>query len=148
MPNQPASRYPATAAHIPTSTARTTPVPSAERTRGSRTGTWVPATNITSAKPMSARKENNESEASRTPNPVVPKRIPVSSSPTITGTCHADRHASNGPARPSTNTRARVEKVTTAFYFFGLDFLSAPVIFDRATGIDTSLAGMGMFSSV
>ena len=50
-----------------------TPVRSAGRSRGSRTGTWVPATNITSTKPPSPRKVNVGSPASSTPKPVSPE---------------------------------------------------------------------------
>ncbi len=54
VPNAYASATPATAASAPTATALINAFGIADRSALSRTGTWVPTTNITSAKPMLA----------------------------------------------------------------------------------------------
>ena len=65
----------------------------APRKVASRTGTWVPTTNITSAKPMLASRLKVGSEWSITPNPVLPKTIPAASSP--------DHHRDRAAAAPT-----------------------------------------------
>ena len=57
----------------------------------------MPATNMTSAKPMSARNVKVGSSASSHPNPVAPRTIPASSSPSTIG---------DVPARPQGQQRA------------------------------------------
>ena len=98
-----ATAYPRTRATTPTTAARTAPVRSDVRSRGSRTGTWVPATNITSTKPQLPRKENVGSLASSTPKPLAPSTTPASSSPRTTGKVPAPRR---GEDRPGQGDRA------------------------------------------
>ena len=112
VPKTAASPTPRTADPAPTSTARAMPRPRLRRRLTSRTGTWVPARNITSPKPTSARNVNVGSEASRYPTPVVPRRIPTRSSPRTTGTCQPRGYARSGPTRPARTTTASTAKFT------------------------------------
>jgi hypothetical protein len=108
-----ATPYARRTATTPTTTALTTPVRSAVRIRSSRTGTWVPATNITSTKPALPRKVKVGALASRTPKPVTPSTTPASSSPSTTGRCQRSGAASRGPARATAHTIARSRNDTS-----------------------------------
>ena len=110
VPNHWAISTPSAAAHTPTRAARTTPPSNAGRSLLSPTGTCDPATNITSAKPMSARKVNVGSAGSSTARPLVPNTMPPTSSPSVTGRCQRPGVASSGPSRPTAPISASVAK--------------------------------------
>ena len=113
VPTSGATAYPRTRAATPTSGSAGRPVRSAVRRRGSRTGTWVPATNITSTNPQLPRKENVGSLASSTPNPVAPRTTPASSSPRTTGRRQRLGVARIGPASATAHTIARSRNDTS-----------------------------------
>lgn len=69
VPKASASVTPSPTAAAPTTTARSNAFGIADRSVVSRTGTWVPTTNITNAKPMLASSVNVGSVWSTTPNP-------------------------------------------------------------------------------
>ena len=112
VPKPAARAHPRTADPAPTRPARAAPRPRLCRRTGSRTGTWVPTTNITSPNPTSARNEKVLSEVSRKPRPVLPSRIPTMSSPTTTGTCQRCGSAKSGPTRPAITMTASTAKST------------------------------------
>jgi hypothetical protein len=135
VPKIRASAAPSTAATTPTSTARSSAVGRPARSDPSRTGTCVPTTNITSAKPMLASRVKVGSAVSTTSKPVLPMTIPANSSPTITGMRSPGTAASSGPAKATRTINAKVWK-PNAVISVGYDCH------------DTSRHGIGVFSSV
>ena len=109
--NSRASPNAGSTASAPMPIARAAPLRSPRSSRGSRIGTCEPATNITSAKPMSARKENVASLGWRNPAKVGPSSTPAASSPTTTGTRHPWGTASKGPTKPTSTMTASAPKV-------------------------------------
>ena len=96
----------------PTATARRPPTRSAPRTRASRTGTCEPATNMTRANPMFARKAKVGSSGCSTPAPDAPRAMPTTSSPSSIGSDQRGISASSGPASATTPISASVAKLT------------------------------------
>src|SRR5207248_337249 len=83
VPNTSASTTASTAATAPTATARSNALGIDDCNVLSRTGTCVPTTNITNAKPMLASSVKIGSVWSTMPNPVRPTTKPATSSPMI-----------------------------------------------------------------
>ncbi len=83
--NSSAIPMPSGAAITPAATARRLPGRIPRRSAGSRTGTREPATNMTSAKPMVAIKVKIGSCECNQSNPLTPRTIPASNSPSTTG---------------------------------------------------------------
>src|ERR1700712_5059713 len=102
---------PAGTARIPVQMARATPRPSCERSPVSRTGTWLPATSMTNAKPADARNSSTGSSGVTQPSPARPTTAPARISPTTTGTRQREGVARSGPARPIASTSARPASV-------------------------------------
>src|SRR5258708_6408992 len=105
-----ANTTPSTAATAPTATALSKAFGIADRRVLSRTGTWVPTTNITNAKPILASSVKVASVWSTIPKPVLPTTRPAASSPMIAGTRKRGSEASSGPAIPMTASSASVWK--------------------------------------
>lgn len=103
-----ASTTASTAATAPTSTARRTACGIPARSDVSRTGTWVPTTNMTRAKPMLASRVNVGSVVSMMSKPVLPMTIPAVSSPMMTGMANRGTVVSSGPTMPITTSSASV----------------------------------------
>jgi hypothetical protein len=95
----------------PITIARAAPFRSPWSSRGSRTGTCEPATNMTRANPISARKENVALSGLRNPASVGPSSTPAANSPTTTGTRHFGGNASSGPNSPTRTMTASVPKL-------------------------------------
>ena len=110
VPKPAASPAPSPTATAPPSAARASACGSDERSAPARTGTWVPTTNMTNAKPMLASSWNVGLVTSTTPRPVRPTTRPAISSPMITGIRRRGSAASSGPASPMAVSSARVWK--------------------------------------
>ena len=87
-----------------TSCPATTASAARQQGRAHRRSSRVPTTNISIAKPISARKATVGSRGSSHPAPLGPRATPAMTSPTTSGSPTRGSAASNGPARPASTT--------------------------------------------